>query len=254
MREKLSVLMLFARSSIKRICLTLFLITVVECGLFYFALHRFQEGINSGAMSLGTVIDRSRVFYVFVVAVALLYTHLIDIACEGGSHTGYTLRRLAISERQVTLLHWWFITGVLMIVWLFQALLALGLCMWYLKICPAELVNHQTLVLAFYRTNFLHNLLPMADMWCWVRNVALAVVAGIWMANSARGVRWGKKVGFGTYLILWLVVLAFTWSSGHSATRDIGVTMLCGLILFFGLVVLWKGEDEDEEEQPEAQV
>ena len=86
-RKHLSVLMLYARSSIAPLLCTMILVTGIQTGLFLWALQR-------GAAALETVIQPDSFKGVFIGGIIFLVAFLCRM--NGG---GYTLRRLRVSER-----------------------------------------------------------------------------------------------------------------------------------------------------------
>lgn len=234
-------------------CLSLLLMTAAECGLFYFSLMRFWEELSTGAMSLETLIDKSGLFAVFCAGLVMYISDLQSIGVEQGSKVGYTLRRLSVSERRVTLMQWGFNTGCLILFWLFQTVVAAGLCVWYLRVIPEGVYNHHTLVLAFYRQNFLHNLLPMADVWRWARNVLLLAAMGLVLARWTYLQRRGNNHQFVVIMMYLITSLSFQSRWDRPASNEIGIMMVCVLVLIFVLLAIWKGDDGDEQEPQEQE-
>ncbi len=172
MKQHLSVFMLLARSTIYPIAGLLLLTAAAEAGLFWAVLG------SGAAAELPALLDKSRGLWVFG-ACFLLTTLLLSLTgCEFSAKTGCTLRRLSVSERQVFLWQWGYNTAVYFLLWAVQLLLALGLCALYLRRADPALVNSQTVFLAFYRSPFLHSLLPLEDTGLWVRNAALCLGLG----------------------------------------------------------------------------
>jgi len=119
----------------------------------------------------------------------------------------YTIDRLSVSEIEFT---GWFAlyNGLMFLVfWLWEALTVLSMCMIYMWQMPQEVVvGPQTIFLASYRVEYLHRLIPLADISGWVRNGAFVMALGICTAANAyheRGGRRGVAIWFAAAIALW---------------------------------------------------
>ena len=97
-----------------------------------------------------------------------------------------------------------------MLVFALQVLAAVTICRLYEAKLPLELVSPQYLFLTFYRNEFLHCILPMADVGKWMCNfllllaLAMDAACGRWGGNgngrrgeSGEGSGFGKRRGAG---------------------------------------------------------
>ena len=121
--------------------------------------------------------------------------------------SAYTVDRLSVSEKEFT---GWFAlyNGLMFLVfWIWEALTVLSMCMIYMWQVPQEVVvGPQTIFLASYRVEYLHRLIPLADISGWVRNGAFVVAMGICTAANAyheRGGRKGVAIWFAAAIALW---------------------------------------------------
>lgn len=183
MKQHLSVLGLFARSSLLRVLAVLLAMGGAE--IFFFgralreALVAYRADIGNGLLTPERLLDYTAVNVWFAAAFLLITLFLCLPGCEFGAHTGYTLRRLSVSENTVFL--WQTVYNILIYLLLAaaQTLISYGLCLWYTAAVPAELVSNQTVFLAFYRSELLHALLPLADLALWIRNLLLLFSLGL---------------------------------------------------------------------------
>lgn len=223
MKKHLSVFMLMARSSIYKILGLLALMAAVEGALFCFVLSRGDVG---GAYSLELMIQQSHILWVFGAGFLLMTLLLALTGCEGKSKCGYTLKRLSVSERWV--FFWQSVYNVLcyLLLWAVQILIAVALCRLYEGLAAPEYVSGQTVFLAFYRSDFLHSLLPFEDAVFWVRNAAFALSLGVCAARFPLAQRAGKR--FTEVIVL---VCGVFWLF----SREIGAFGSCVLATCFSL-------------------
>jgi hypothetical protein len=137
---------------------------------------------------------------------------------------------------------------MLVLLWAAEVMICLFLCRAYVHAVDPSLVSHQTVGLAFYRNDFLHSLLPLADITVWIRNLIMLAVIALAAASFPYKQRRGKfAADIVSYALL--TVIFFTRSVGDGFNTFITV--------FFGLCiaaeVIWKvfaNEEEGEEAQP----
>ena len=154
-------------------------------------------------------------------------------AASKGSRTVYTMNRLGLSELQVTLIFGTVFTGYCLLYWAFQLLVAYGAFVWYSHF---SLVSSNALMLACWRSEWLHVLLPLAEWSGWLRNIAICLSFGFFAAYGGTFARHGKS----PLAPLIPVLLCFFLLSGGigEAYTDLGLTvLLIGLTVgcFFAL-------------------
>lgn len=210
-RQHASILMLLARSSIYRILGILAGTTIVEFLLFrrklQAAVMAFQLGLGNQEWSLEEIVDYSWITWSTVVGFVLVTVVLCLVGCERGSKQGYTLRRLAVSERGIFFWQAGYNVCIYLIFWSVQAVLLWCLCLLYMKQADPTLTSNQTVFLAFYRNAFLHGMLPLDDAIGWVRNGIMILGLGIAAATFPFRQRRGK---FGSEIVA-LVLLTILW-------------------------------------------
>lgn len=167
MKRHLSIWMLMARSTICKVLGLLLALAAADGVLFALTLRQ-----DTSILGLEQVLAESHLSIVFGVCMVLLMAVLCLNGCEFSAKQGYTLRRLRVSQREI--FPWQAAHNAVCCFWLLavQTLIVLALCRVYAAQDP-DMVNSQTVFLAFYRVPFLHSLLPLADGWRYVRNAVL---------------------------------------------------------------------------------
>ncbi len=203
MKKHLSVLMLFARSSIYKLTGLLVLMAGTETALFFLALEKAPD------IALETVFSRGRTGIVCAVAFVLYTVVLCLTGCEFGSKQGYTLRRLRVSEWSVYFWQTGYNLCCYLIFWFVQLAAALLLCGLYMSHGGGS----QDVFLAFYRSSFLHSLLPLDETSRYVRNAVLAPALALAAAYFPLCQRYGK-LAVGTIFLAGLTVVMFSNAMG----------------------------------------
>lgn len=143
-----------------------------EIGLVWWTLRAPVETDEYlGPFGPEDLLEQSHIALVCAVCFLLLCAALARNGCNrGGVRLDYTLGRLSVGEKTQTA--WWSVCNIacLLIFWAFQAALAWGLCGWCAAQLEAAAANEQAVFLAFYRSRFLHSLLPLAEVSRYVRN------------------------------------------------------------------------------------
>ncbi len=176
MKERISVFMLMARNSFYKILGVLAVMTAIETGLFRIALNR---GVSSEGFGLEYVIEKSHIVIVFFIAFVIMDIILISFVGydELGTHR-YTLMRLSVTRNEVFFIQSIFNILCYVLFWATQVLVVVLLSCLYVQKAPEGYVTGQTIFLAFYRSDFLHSLLPFEDFPFWIRNVLVCVALG----------------------------------------------------------------------------
>ncbi len=182
-RSLSSVFALCIRASFGKILAVLALSGLVQTVLFWIAM----DPSNLSASFQNAYVD-------LVFRLTFLLTLFLLIRWQTASTSGYTLRRLAVSEWTFTLLNALYNALVLLIFWAVQTGIALVLCKLFLMNTADHLVNPQTVFLAFYRDNYLHSLLPLAEISRWARNIAYTLSIGICAAAGPCMMRRGQGI------------------------------------------------------------
>ena len=247
MKKHLSVIMLAARSTIYKVLLLILVTGAVQAGLFWRAR---AESRTAGAAldiyqvsNLETVLESSHIYLAAGLAFYLLCAILSLNGCEFGSKVGYTLRRLAVSERTVTV--WWAVynTCCFVIFWMSQALIMLLLCRWYGAGATDGVFGPQSVFLAFYRDKYLHSLVPMAEISRWVRDIILCICLGTCTATFSYKLRRGKK-GVAIFVLAALTFGGFCAEMGQ-LPLDIVISIAALIVAGFSAFLIMEVETDE---------
>ena len=209
----LSLWALLARCSIYKVLAVLAVMTLTETALFYSCLKS-----SMGSYTLAGAVESSHISVVFLVALGLIYFILAWTERRLDTESSATMLRLRLSGGRIFMIKAAYNVTCMVILFAVQIWLAIWLVGIYGRVMNEVYASPQRLFLAFYRINFLHCLLPMAEVGKWVRNLLLLLALGI---EAAVGDRKAKNE---TYLLVALYVLSITWfvsSMGRSVIDPI---------------------------------
>ena len=182
LRRHMSLLVLFTRASLLPLLGVLAFTGAVQAGLFWAALRRalaLDPAQAAGQNSLLWLLEHSQLHWPAWAALLLTAAFLcLSTGCSFGSHPLYTLRRLWVGERTVFLWQAGYNALCFLALWAAQAGVMLGLCALYAHMAP-DWVNGQSVYLAFWRSPYLHALLPLEDWAVWLRNALLCPLLGL---------------------------------------------------------------------------
>ena len=241
MKKHLSCFMLPARSTIYKMLLLIAAMAAVEITVFYFVLRANPQD------SLETLLVKSYVHLIFSVTFLLLMALFCATGSEyGGSRVRYTIARLSVSERVLVL--WWalYYTLAILIFWAAQTLIAVALCRIYERLAAGALVGGQTVFLTFYRYNFFHSLLPLAEWGRYVRNVLLALSLGVGCACFSFRRRRDQS-GVAAVVLAALTVLSFPAHMG-ATELDVIIPLLSLVVAGSALIGVWGFKENENEE------
>lgn len=254
MKQHISVFSLFVRSSIYKILLILLVMCVLQCGMFYFRFQEattvFDAGIGTadhmtdggneihlstgGSMTnLESLITRSFIPQIFAVTFLLVTLFLCLPGTEYSSQCGYTLERLSIGEFQIflhqaayNLLIYIFLAAV-------QIAVSFALCSYYAANAPEIAVSSQTVFLAFYRSDFLHAILPLDEAALWVRNI----FGGITLALAAAEFPYKqRRRTFGGAILAFAVFNLVFFTTGIGEGKAIVIYFMCAIIILCEII------------------
>ncbi len=183
MKRIASLLMLAARSTLWKAAGITLASCLTEAGLFLAALSGWQDTVRtayyeySNPMGLEGLLMQYPLSWCFRIGLVLVCAVLAFLGWEGSSRVSYTLRRLSVGHRALTLL--WAGYG-------FSACCSSGRPTWapcWLSAPPPSpsgtgVLRPQALFLACYRDPYLHSLLPLDDCLLWVRNLSMCAALG----------------------------------------------------------------------------
>ena len=241
MKKHLSVIMLMARSSIYKVAALLITMAAVETGLFWYTLQQTEAG---GSLHLEWAVTESGIGLIFGAAFLLLTYMICRTGSKNGSQPGYTLQRLSISEKTVWIWQSVYNLTCYLLLWAAQILISMVLSRIYLSQTPVTLIGEQTVFLAYYRNDFLHCIMPLDDIWIWIRNGILAAA----MAMAAAQYPFRQRRGKAARLVIPMscgMVAFFSRSLGEIVSDVFGITMA---LIAIGVAVynVFGGETDEE--------
>ena len=202
MRRYCSVLGLAARSTFWRVLAATLLSCGAEAALFLVTLNGWpfvvygpdQAWKANNPMGLEGLIAHSRIALCFGLGLAAVCGALALLGWEGsGCRTGYTLRRLRVGERALSLLWGGYGTLCLLFYWAAHLGTVLALCAAAMPHLSERAASPLALFLACWRSPYLHALLPLEDVWLWGRNLPLCAALGLGTAAFSHERRHGHR-------------------------------------------------------------
>lgn len=237
---------LLAKGSIYKILTILVIMAVTEGYLFSGSLSRSLQGTPLVNAGFEPVLNYSGAVLVFLGALCLIFIVLLRCETEnGGSRWGYTLDRLQISGRRQMLIKLTYNILCFLLLFGVQAWVGLWMCGQYADRMPGELVSPQLVFLAFYRSPFLHNLIPLAEIGKWVRNLLMILALSADLAICQR-----RRNFVQMYALLMLSVTWMTVDIGFHGAELVAdlvyiVVILDAVLRFLGI---W-GTDKSVQEE-----
>lgn len=242
MNRHVSILMWLSRSSFWKLFLLLGISAGVQAVWFFLVLS------GNPLASLEELAGGGSLAVPFLVCFLLVSALLSATGCEMGTRSGYTLRRLSVSERTVFAWQWGYNSACFLLLWLAELLTAFGLCTLYTMKADPSLVSGQTLFLAFYRNALLHALLPLEDAFLWIRNLLFILTMGAACAVFSYRQRRGR-LGWEIAAVCMTVLFAFPSELGQWEWNIIALALLAFLLLEICVFVWGKEGSEDEKRE-----
>lgn len=184
---------LLARCSIYKVLGVLAVMASAEVMLFYRYIRTEREYYTEYHTLAGAV-EGSHVSVVFLAALGLVYFALVWTEGRLDSQSSGTMLRLRLSGGGIFRIKTAYNAACLVLLFAVQ----IWLCIWmvgiYGKVAEEVYASPQRLFLAFYRIDFLHCLLPMADVGKWVRNILLLLAFGTEAAERAEKTKYVPSV------------------------------------------------------------
>ena len=243
MKRWLSVLTPAARLTVWKV-LGVSLLAAGAQVLLFLAFFGRRDSAGAAVSALTEAVRAGRLSLVFGAGLLLVCAVLVLPGLERGVKTGYTLRRLGVDERVLTLLWGGLNTLLLLIFWAIQTAAALGLARYCFQAMPEETGNHQSLFFAFALTPYFHALLPLWDWPVVLRNVLGSAALGLSAAALPFHWRHGRKA----WTLLFLAVVATVL---FPAPLETSVSCGMGLFLFGAAIALmvcnvWRRYDDED--------
>lgn len=167
-----------------------FSLTVVGLQIFY----AFWE-LTPGGVPLQATFGYENLLRSAVQPAGRLWTAMLLFILIGtaghtkGSKSVYTTNRMGLSEEQMTLVFGGVFTGYFLLYWALQIAVAYGFFVWYSRF---TLVSSNSFMLACWRSEWLHTLLPLNEWWGYLRNIAICASFGFSAAIGSQKIRRSK--------------------------------------------------------------
>lgn len=160
---------LLAGSSIYKILAVLTVMGIAE-GMLFCSHIRVKGDSFTEYRTLTAAVEGSHISLIFVVALGLICFLLAWTEGRLDAKSSGTMLRLRLSGSRIFWIRAAYNAACLVLLFVVQ----IWLCIWFVGIYERMAgAAPQRLFLAFYRLDFLHCLLPMADGGRWVRNILL---------------------------------------------------------------------------------
>lgn len=186
---------------------------------------------------LRSAVQPAGVFWIIMVLVLLI----LSASSGKGSKTVYTMNRLGLTEIQVTLVFGLVFSGYFFLYWAMQLGLAYGYFVWYTRL---GLVSSNAFMLACWRSEWLHLLLPLGEWLGYMRNAVVCLSFGFSAAFGIHRRRRGKNA-LASFLPVVLCVVLLTGRLA-STMEHIGLMILLAVFTvgyFYSLKGGAEGED-----------
>ena len=245
MKKHFSVLMLICRSSIYPMLGLLAAVAAAQAGAFLLA-----AGMTQGVIPPELIVKNGRLSLLFAAGFLALCALLASFGLEGSARQRYTLRRLRVGERAVFAWQAAYNAACFLLYWATGALTAAGLTALYLKGCPADEVTTQSFFLTFFRSDYLHSLLPLQDWPRLVRNMSFAAALGLSTAYVPYGRARGGR-GANAIALISIVTVAFVRGAGEY-TADLFYSLFALALGAWCVFAVCDNYGDDERERKEA--
>lgn len=247
MKRDTAILALGARSVLGRGLALLAATVVAQCLLFAQVIMAAPEILVGQDMkiSYGMNYEFDRVFStngvsrVALLSFVVLLLLLSGVGSGRGSRVDYTLSRLSVRERTVSLLWAGHNLGWLLLFWAVELVTALALMGWYLSLF--QMGDGISYFIVFHVNDFLRMLMPLEEGWQWLSGViSLAALALLTADLSSRGRR-HMPVTTGMFLCGMIFLPALTWSGMGSIGSNVASLVLSAIGIWYALDDLWGG-------------
>lgn len=213
MKKYISLFTLWTRQCVYKFFLLLLAMTAAEAGLFYLQI--------SAGRTLEQALEYGRLGLAFAAAFFLLCALLCSTGCQGSGKLGYTLARLRVSTWGAFVCHWLHNSVYFFLLWFAQTGIMLGLCALHRRVTGVD-YGPQAVLLASYRVELFHSLLPLADWGVYVCNCIMALALGAATAYFSAMERRGSRAVAAVILAV-VCVFAFKRGMGSSGSAIMGI-------------------------------
>ncbi len=201
----LSVLALLAQGSFYKVLITAGIMAALECVRFRLSPLFFLAALGM----------------VFLILCVMEGEH-------GGVKSRYTWRRLRITPKHLFLLKTFYNILCFLLLFAAQAGMGIWFCNRYRIQMPRETQSPQLVFLTFYRWEFLHCVLPMAETLKWIRNLLLILTLSMSAAADTSVIP--RKNMVLVRAVLYIMTACWFITPVGVQTADIGLCIACIVI------------------------
>ena len=241
MRRQLSLGMLFARSTLRRVLGVLVLMAAAQALLARMTLADLAGVVEADGFCWtppAQILDGG--WFRLVSALGLTGVVAVVMLSTGGfsSRCDYTADRLPVPRWTVCVWSILCALGMLLLFWAVQLAVCLGIVRWYGSVTSWDGYNPQLMLLEAYRSGLLHRLLPLRDGLRLATTIAyflgLGALAGMWTVRAFRG-KWSALP----------LILAMAWWFDAGGVGSVGWAMfLAVMAVIWAFAAIW-GDKED---------
>lgn len=250
MKKHLSVFSLIARDSIYKIFCLWILSAVLQSVFFSFQL---KKQTSAEIPSVKGSFEGAFIWVIFAIFFVITLTMLTKTGMQFSSKTGYTLRRLRISEKNVFLWQSTYNFIMIFLTVIFEILLCFFLAKTAAGALPEKFITNQSIYIAFYDCAFLQNLFAGRDTVRIIRNIIMIISLSINCSAFSYLIRRNKKwLGLIVVIVLSCTVFAVSPKTvspftASSLAEDVG-KIGCAVVMTFIAVssVFMRREQYDE--------
>lgn len=203
MKKHLSVFSLLARESIYKIFLLWIFSFATQAIIF---MIQIEKQLSAELPSIKNTFEGAFIHIIFFIFFVIMLLLLTKTGMQFSSKTGYTLRRLRISEKSVFL--WQSLYNFIMVflTLLFEIALCFILANAAANKLPSQFITHQSVYIAFYDCAFLQNLFAGVDTARIIRNIITVISLALNCAAFSYLIRRNKKL----YSLIIVIALSFS--------------------------------------------
>ncbi len=221
----LSMLGLFLGASIYKVFTVLAIMGFSEVVLFFYCAQKDTEKLLENALY------NRQIYPIFFLALGLVFFLLMRTEGMMGEKGGATMRRLRLSGIQIFLIEVCYNLVCILLVFVVQ----IWILILALKIISGE--SPEEFFLAFYRIEFLHSLLPLAEGRKWIKNLLLVLALSVGAASG-----FGKRESILSTVIFPLILIWFVTPIGWEF-GDLACSALCVIGIASGGMRIWQLKD-----------
>ena len=217
MRRQLSLGMLFARSSLRRVLGILLVMAAAQLALGWYILR------GDNLLPVESVLDHG--IFRLLSALGLTGTVAAVMLSSGGfgSRAHYAVGRLPVRRWTVWAWSAGYTLAVLVLFWAVETAVCLGVFRIFAGLSPSAPRNPQLLLLATYRSSLFHSLLPLRDTTRLVTTIlyflGLGVLTSLWTVRAFRG-KWSALP----------MILALAWWFPAGAVGSVGGALFLAVV------------------------